>query len=125
MRPANRKIVWSEIGERIHEMLKYAYHHGVKILYLENPTVLGKLATLWRVKGKRHNKTYNYLKNCFRSSIIERLILKAPLYGILVEYVNPKETTNSPLHKEIMKKYGLDRHCASAYLIALKGIKKY
>jgi len=36
---------------------------------------------------------------------------------ILLEYVNPKGTTSSPLHKEIMKK--LDRHCASAYLIAL------
>ena len=100
-------------------------NHSVKILYLENPTILGKLTTLWRVKGKRHNKTYNYLKNSFRSSIIERLTLKAPLYGILVEYVNPKETTNSPSHKEVMKKYGLDRHCASAYLIALKGIKRY
>ena len=42
---------------------------------------------------------------------------------ILVEYVNPKEATNSPLHKEIMKKYGLDRHCSFAYLLSLKGIK--
>jgi len=28
------------------------------------------------------------------------------------------------IHDMIMKKYGLDKHTASAYLIALKGLKK-
>jgi len=32
---------------------------------------------------------------------------------------NPKE------HGEVMRKYGLDRHTASAYLIALKSIEGY
>nr|NAZ28239.1 transposase [Caldivirga sp.] len=37
-------------------------------------------------------------------------------------YVNPRGTTNSKEHDEAMKKHGLDRHTASAYLIALKGL---
>ena len=50
--------------------------------------------------------------------------MKAPLYSIRVEYVDPKGTTRSKEHDEVMRKYGLDRHTASAYLIALKGIEK-
>ncbi|MCE4608127.1 MAG: hypothetical protein F7B61_04115 [Caldisphaeraceae archaeon] len=37
---------------------------------------------------------------------------------------NPKETTNSKEHGIITKKHGLDRHTASAYIIALRGLKK-
>jgi len=33
----------SIIGMRIHEMLKYAYHHSVKTLFLEDPNILGKM----------------------------------------------------------------------------------
>ena len=42
----------------------------------------------------------------------------------MVKYVDPKGTTNSRGHAEVMKKDRLDRHTASAYLIALKGIEK-
>lgn len=48
--------------------------------------------------------------------------MKAPLYSMEVKYVSPRGgTTNSREHEEIMKKLGLDRHMASAYLIAMKG----
>ncbi|MHA1589002.1 MAG: hypothetical protein ACTSVA_00170 [Candidatus Njordarchaeales archaeon] len=124
MRPANRKMVWSDIGEKIHSMLKYAYHHGVKVLFVENLEVLGKLATIWRVRGERKNKDYNFIVNAFRVSVLERIIIKAPLYGIIVKTINPRGTSSSKKHKEIMKKYGLDRHCASAYLIALRGLRR-
>jgi hypothetical protein len=33
--------------------------------------------------------------------------------------------TSSEEHDEIMKRYGLDRHVTSAYLIALRSILKY
>jgi len=33
----SRHSAWSIIGMRIHEMLNYAYHHGVRALFLENP----------------------------------------------------------------------------------------
>jgi IS605 OrfB family transposase len=114
----------SVIGMRVHEMLEYVYHHGVKVLFLENPEVLGKLKLLWVRSNDRKHENYNYRVSIFRSSVIEMIALKAPLYGIEVKYVDPKGTTNSREHDEIMEKYRLDRHTASAYHIALKGLKQ-
>jgi hypothetical protein len=113
---------WSIIGMRIHELLNYAYHHGVKTLFLENPEVLGRLKLAWVRNGDRKHENYNYKVMAFRSSIVERIAMKAPLYSIEVKYVNPRGTTNSTEHDELMKKYGLDRHTVSAYLIALRGL---
>ncbi len=113
------------IGMKIHDMLKYAYHHGVKTLFLENPEVLGRLKVLWIRNGKRLHKNYNWKIMTFRSNIIEMIIMKAPLYSTKVEYVDLRGTTNSKEHDEIMRRHGLDRHTASAYLIALRGIERY
>ena len=107
---------------RVHEMLKYAYHHGVKTLFLENPGVLGKLKLLWIRNGRRLNKNYNWKLSTFRSSILEVIAMKAPLYSIKVVYVDPRGTTNSKEHDEVMRKHRLDRHTASAYIIALRGL---
>lgn len=38
--------------------------------------------------------------------------------------VNPHGTTHSKEHNIIMRRYGSDKHTASAYIIALKGLKK-
>jgi len=118
-----RYKAWSIIGMRIHEMLNYAYHHGVKTLFLENPDVLGRLRLMWIRGGDRKHENYNYKVMTFRSSIIEKIAMKAPLYSIRLGYVNPKGTTNSTEHDELMRKYRLDKHTASAYSIALKGLK--
>jgi len=119
----NKHRARSIIGMKIHKLLKHAYHHGVKTMFLENPEVLGRLKLFWIKSDDRKHKNYNYKRTIFRSSIIEMITLKAPLYGIKVKFVNPKGTTNSEEHDEIMKRYGLDRHVASAYLIALKGLR--
>jgi hypothetical protein len=123
-RGCSRRRARSIIGMRVHEMLEYAYHHGVKTLFLENPEVLGKLKLLWIRVGDRKNKNYNYKRSIFRSSVIEMVALKAPLYSINVKYVDPKGTTSSREHDDVMRKYRLDKHTASAYLIALKGLKQ-
>jgi len=114
---------WGIIGMRIHELLDYAYRHGVKTLFLENPDILGKLRLMWVRGGDRKHENYNYKVMTFRSTIIEKIVMKAPLYGIEVKYVNPRGTTNSTEHDELMKKYGLDKHTTSAYLTALRGLK--
>ncbi len=114
----------SIIGMRIHEMLEYAYNHGVKILFLENPEVLGRLKLLWIRSGDRKHENYNHKVSIFRSSIIEMIATKTPLYDIESKYVSPRGTTNSKEHDEIMKTHGLDRHTASAYMIALRGLKE-
>jgi predicted transposase len=49
-------------------------------------------------------------------------VVKALRLGFNVVLVNPKGTTNSEGHDRIMREKGFDRHTASAYLIALKGL---
>jgi len=110
----------SAIGARVHEMLEYAHHHGVSTIVLENPEVLGKLRLLWIKNGKRGGENYNYKVSIFRCRVIEKIALKAPLYALKVKYASPAGTTNSKEHDEAMKRHGLDRHTASAYLIALR-----
>jgi len=78
---------------------------------------------MWVRGGDRGHGNYNHRVMVFRSSIIERIALKAPLYSIRAGYVNPRGTTNSTEHDELMKKYGLDRHTASAHLTAIRGLK--
>ena len=117
-----RKRAWSFIGMKIHEMLKYAYNHGVAAIALESPEVLGYLKLAWIRNSDRKHQNYNYKKAVFRNSIIERIAMKAPLYGMKVKYVDPKGTTRSREHDEIMKRFGLDRHTASAYIIASRSI---
>ncbi len=103
-------------------MLGYAYHHEVKTLFLENPEVLGKIRLLWIRNGRRLHRNYNWKVMTFRSSVIEIIAMNAPLYSIRVKYMEPKGTTKSKEHDEIMKRYRIDRHTASAYIIALKGL---
>ncbi len=117
-----RRRAWSVIGMRIHELLKYAYHHGVSILALENSEAIGRLRLAWIKNGKRLHSNYNWRVAIFRSRIIEMITMKAPIYGLHINYVNPKDTTHSRVHSEIMKKYGLDKHTASAYTIAQRSI---
>ncbi|RLE84507.1 MAG: hypothetical protein DRJ96_07325 [Thermoprotei archaeon] len=120
-----RQRAWSIIGMAIHDMLRYAYHHGVKVLFLENPETLGYLKTLWVRKGERRSNNYNYRVQVFRNRVVERIALKASLYSIGVKYVDPRGTTRSEEHDELMRRHGLDRHTASAYLIALRGMERY
>jgi len=120
----SRRRARSIIGMRIHEMLNYAYHNGVKILFLENPEVLGKLKLLWIRGGERRNRNYNWRVSIFRSSVIEMITMKAPLYSIETRYIDPKGTTNSIEHDEVMKRHRLDKHTASAYIIAMRGLKQ-
>ncbi|KUO80531.1 MAG: hypothetical protein AT718_02890 [Vulcanisaeta sp. JCHS_4] len=77
---------------------------------------------MWVRGSDKSHENYNHRVMVFRSSIIERIALKAPLYSIEVKYVSPRGTTNSDEHNELMRKYRLDRHTASAYLIALRGL---
>ena len=118
----SRHSAWSIIGMRIHETLNYAYHHGVRALFLENPEVLSRLRLMWVRGGDRKHENYNHKVSIFRSTIIEKIAMKAPLYSIRAGYVSPRGTTNSKEHDEAMKRYELDKHTASAYLIALKGL---
>jgi len=120
----SRRKARTIIGMRIHELLKYAYHHGVKTLFLEDPNVLGRLRLVWIRSGERRSSNYNWKVMIFRGSIVEMVAMKAPLYSIEAKYVGPRGTTSSAEHDEIMRKHRLDRHTASAYMVALKGLNR-
>jgi len=49
-------------------------------------------------------------------------VIKSLRLGFNVILVNPKGTTNSEEHEKVTREKGFDRHTASAYLIALKGL---
>ena len=116
----SKERAWSRINEEIHKLLDYAYSKGVSTIVLENSKVIGYLRYYWIKNGERKSRNYNFKVSMFRSRIIERITYKAPLYSMKVVYVPPKGTTHSKKHDEIMREKGLDRHSASAYLIALK-----
>ena len=120
-----KKPAWTKIHQAIHDMLSYAYHHGVSLLALESPEIIGYLRYYWVRNGDRGSRNYNYKVSIFRNRVIEAVSYKASLYAVDVAYVDPKGTTSSKEHDEVMKRYGLDRHSASAYLIALRGIEKH
>jgi hypothetical protein len=50
-------------------------------------------------------------------------VIKSLSLGFNVVLVNPKGTTNSEEHEKVMREKGFDRHTASAYLIASKGLE--
>jgi len=108
----------SLIHRVVHEALRYAYRHGVSIIVSEDPEVLGRLKLRWIKRGDRKNGSYNRRVSIFRSSIIEEFALHAPEYGIKVFYENPAYT--SKLAEAITRDIGLDKHSASAYILALE-----
>ncbi len=58
-----------------------------------------------------------------KKQILIHGVVKALKLGFTVILVNPKGTSNSITHKQIMREKGLDRHMASAYIIAYRGLK--
>jgi len=48
-----REPAWTKIHQAIHDMLSYAYHHGVSHTALENPEIIGYLRYYWIRNGDR------------------------------------------------------------------------
>ncbi len=58
-----------------------------------------------------------------KKQVLVHGVIKALKLGFIIVLVNPKETSSSVTHKQIMRKKGLDKHMASAYMIAYRGLK--
>ena len=54
-----------------------------------------------------------------KRELLQYGIVMSLKYSFKILLIDPKGTTRSKEHNKIMKEYGLDRHTASAYLIAL------
>ena len=99
------------------KLLKYCYAHGVGTVVFEN---------LYEVKKRRFTKSRNTNRKISRFAkreLLDHAIVMSLKHGFKVLLADPKGTTNSKEHDEAMRTHGLDRHTASAYLIALRGLK--
>jgi hypothetical protein len=81
---------------------------------------------LFLVKRRRFTRSKSGNRKVSRFAKRQMLIhgvIKALRLGFDVVLVNPKGTTNSEGHDRIMRDKVFDRHTASAYSIALKGLE--
>ncbi len=102
----------------VHDVLRYAYYHGASAIVLEDPGILGYLKIKWARSNERKSDRYNRRVSIFKPSIIEEFVLHGSEYGLETFFVNLVYT--SKLAELIAKDMGLDRHTASAYIIALE-----
>ena len=58
-----------------------------------------------------------------KKQILIHGVIKALKLGFVAVLVNPRGTSNSVTHKQVMKEKGLDKHMASAYIVAYRGLK--
>jgi len=105
--------------EALAKLLKYAYHHNVSVVVFEN------LFIIKRRKFTRNSTANRKIPRFAKKELLQYGIIMAMKYGFKVLLINPKGTTSSKEHSIVMKKYGLDKHTASAHLIALKGIERH
>ncbi len=93
-------------------LLHYSYRHGARIVLFED---------LDRIKRRKYtkNRTANRKITRFpKKRLLEHAIIMALKYGFKIYLVNPAYT--SKLGEKLRRKLGLDRHTASAYILALK-----
>jgi len=100
-------------------LLKYAYYHNVGTVVFEN------LLTIKQRKYTRNPTTNRKIAKFAKRELLRHGIIMSMKYRFKTLLVNPKGTTHSKEHNKVMRMYGLDKHTASAYLIALKSIGKY
>jgi len=81
---------------------------------------------LTKIKIKKYvsNPSINRKISKFpKKQVLVHGVIKALKLGLTVVLVNPRGTSNSVTHRQIMREKGLDRHMASAYIIAYRGLK--
>ena len=99
------------------QALKFLARVGVDYIAFEN---------LFLVKKKRFtgNPTANRkIAKFAKRQLLVHGVVKALRLGFRVVLVNPRGTTSSEEHEKVMRERGLDRHAASAYLVALRGLE--
>jgi hypothetical protein len=73
------------------------------------------------VKSRKANRK---ISKFAKRELLQHGVVMALRRGLEVLLVEPRRTTSSEEHARVMKEHGLDRHAASAYLIALRGLHK-
>ncbi len=103
--------------KKLKELLVFARRIGVDYVVFENLFVVKKRSRVSSPSGNR--KITRFAKK----QLLQHGLLMAMKLGLTPILVNPRGTTHGHKHEEVMKKRGLDKHTASAYIIACKGLK--
>ena len=96
------------------KLLSYAYHHGAGVAVFEE---------LDKIKWRRFTsspKANRKIAKFAKKQLLTHAVVMGLKYGLKPVLVDPRGTTSSSVHSTVMKKHGLDKHTASAYLIALR-----
>ena len=102
------------------KLLLHARRIGVDYVVFENLLTVKKN----RRKRKLRSPHANRKKGKFaKKQLIIHGILMSLKLGLTPILINPKGTTHSKEHGEAMKRRGLDKHMASAYIIAYRDLK--
>jgi len=99
------------------KMLVFARNIGVDYVAFENLFLIRKRSKVSSPSGNR--KIARFAKR----QLLTHGIVMALKLGLTPILVNPRGTTHSEEHRRIMRERGLDRHMASAYLTATKGLE--
>jgi len=103
--------------KKLKKLLSYARRIGVDYVVFENLFVVKK-------RGKAPSPSGNRRITRFaKKQLLQHGLLMVLKFGLTPILVDPRGTTHSREHREVMRKRGLDRHMASAYIIAFKGLK--
>ena len=120
-----RKDAITYVIKELHKLLNYTVlKYGKVIISVEDPKLLGIYKLQWIKSGTRLQPHYNFKVMMFKSRIAEKIIETSIKHGLNYEKVYPRGTTHSEEHEEIMKKCRMNRHEASAYIIAKRGLEK-
>jgi len=99
------------------QALSFLSRVGVDYVALED------LFLVKRRKFTRSKSGNRKVSRFAKKQLLVHGVIKALRLGFNVILVNPKVTTNSEEHEKVMMEKGFDRHTASAYLIALRGLE--
>jgi len=104
--------------EKLSEALKWCRRIGVDYVAFEDLT---------KIKKRRFTNNPNSNRKISRFAKRELLrhgVVKALRLGFTVILVDPRGTSSSTTHRQIMKEKGLDRHTTSAYIVAYRAWKQ-
>mgnify|MGYP001773136858 CR=1 FL=1 len=99
------------------ELLKYARNIGVDYVVFENLFIIKKRGRVRSPSGNRR------IAHFAKRQLLMHGIIASMRLGLTPVLVDPRGTTRSEEHDKVMKERGLDRHMASAYIIAHRGLK--
>ncbi len=103
--------------KKLKELLSYARRIGVDYVAFENLFVVKRRG---KVKSPSENRR---IARFAKRELLQHGVIMALKLGLTPILVNSRGTTHSKEHERIMLNKGLDKHMASAYMIAHRGLE--